>query len=174
MKQILPLFIGVVLLLNVNRLSAAENVEHGLSGEYFEIGIALDDFPKIGEDKKPILKRVDKTINVDATEDAWPGTQLTDYFFILWTGKIQTPKAGKYTFFLESDDGSRLFIDGKQLIDNGGRHHMTEKEAAIELSAGPHVIKIEYFENEVHAGCKFSWQPPDGAKEIVPAKVLSP
>ena len=143
-------------------------------GEYFDIGTELEDFPVLPADQKPVLKRVDKTINVEATEDAWPGTTLYDYFFIRWTGKVQVPKDGKYTFFLESDDGSRLFIDGKQLIQNGGRHHMIEKDGSVELSAGAHDVKIEYFENEVHAGRKFSWQPPEGAKEIVPAKVLSP
>jgi hypothetical protein len=146
----------------------------GLSAEYFLIGSPLDDFPKIPQGKKPTLKRVDATINVEASEEAWPGTSLTDYFFIRWTGKIQIPKAGKYTFFLESDDGSRLFVDGKQVIDNGGQHAMTEKDAALDLADGPHSIKIDYFENEVHAGCKFSWQAPGGTKEIVPARVLYP
>jgi hypothetical protein len=146
----------------------------GLLGEYFDIGTALDDFPKIAADKKPALKRVDQTINVEGSEDPWPGTQLLDYFYVRWTGTIRLPKDGKYNFFLESDDGSRLFIDDKQIIDNGGQHHMIEKESAVELNAGAHALKIEYFENEVHAGCKFSWQPPGGPKAIVPAAVLSP
>ena len=146
----------------------------GLTAEYFDIGSDLDDFPKIAADKKPVIKRVDKTINVDATEDAWPDTQLTDYFSIRWTGKINAPKDGKYTFFLESDDGSRLFVDGKQIIDNGGRHHMTEKDGTVELTAGKHDVKIDYFENDVHAGCKFAWQPPGEPKEIVPTKVMFP
>jgi hypothetical protein len=147
--------------------------DSGLLGEYFDIGTPLEDFPKIAADTKPTLKRVDQAINVEASEDAWPGTQLVDYFYIRWTGSIQAPRAGKYSFFLESDDGSRLFLDGKQIIDNGGRHHMIEKEAAVDLTPGAHTVKIDYFENEVHAGCKFSWQPPAGTKEIVPANVLS-
>jgi hypothetical protein len=154
--------------------AAAAEVGTGLLAEYFDIGSELEDFPKIADDKKPVIKRVDKMINVEATEDAWPDTQLTDYFAIRWTGKINAPKDGKYTFFLESDDGSRLFIDGKQVIDNGGRHHMTEKDGSVELTAGKHAVKIDYFENDVHAGCKFSWQPPGESKEIVPTKVLFP
>jgi hypothetical protein len=97
-----------------------------------------------------------------------------DYFFVRWTGNLRVPKDGKYTFFLESDDGSRLFIDGKQVIANGGRHHMTEKSGEVELTAGQHSINVEYFENEVDAGCIFSWQPPSGSKVVVPSEVLSP
>ena len=146
----------------------------GLQGEYFDIGEALDDFPTIPADKKPAVKRVDKTINFESTQEAFPGTQLVDFFYIRWTGNLRVPKDGKYTFFLESDDGSRLFIDGKQIIANGGRHHMTEKSGEAELTAGQHSVKVEYFENEVDAGCIFSWQTAAGTKEIVPSAVLSP
>ena len=145
----------------------------GLWGEYYALDDALEDFPSIAADKKPTLKRVDKNINVDSTTEAWPGTELVDHFYIRWTGKLRAPKDGNYTFFLESDDGSRLFIDGKQVVDNGGLHAMEEKSGEVELKAGEHELKVEFFENEVDAGCKFSWQPPGKEKEIVPATALS-
>ena len=153
---------------------AAAATQTGLQGEYYDIGQELDDFPTISADKKPVVKRVDKNINFESTQEAFPGTQLVDYFYVRWTGNLRVPKDGKYTFFLESDDGSRLFIDGKQVIANGGRHHMTEKSGEVELTTGQHSIKVEYFENEVDAGCIFSWQPPSGSKVIVPSEVLSP
>ncbi len=154
--------------------SAAPSTQNGLQGEYYDIGQELDDFPTISAEKKPVVKRVDKNINFESTQEAFPGTQLVDYFFVRWTGNLRVPKDGKYTFFLESDDGSRLFIDGKQVITNGGRHHMTEKFGEVELTAGQHSIKVEYFENEVDAGCIFSWQTPSGSKVVVPSEVLSP
>jgi RNase P/RNase MRP subunit p29 len=154
--------------------AATPPAQAGLQGEYFDIGETLDDFATIPADKKPVVKRVDKTINFESTQEAFPGTQLVDFFYIRWTGNLRVPKDGKYTFFLESDDGSRLFIDGKQIIANGGRHHMTEKSGDVELTAGQHSIKVEYFENEVDAGCIFSWKTAAGAKEIVPSAVLSP
>ena len=153
---------------------AAAPAQAGLQGEYFDIGETLDDFPTIPANKKPVVKRVDKTIDFPSTQEAFPGTELVDFFYIRWTGNLRVAKEGKHTFFLESDDGSRLFIDGKQIIDNSKRHHMTEKSGEVELTAGPHAIKVEYFENEVDAGCLFSWQPPAGNKEIVPSSVLSP
>ena len=154
--------------------AAAPPAQAGLLGEYFDIGETLDNFPTISADRKPVVKRVDKTINFESTQEAFPGTQLVDSFYIRWTGNLRVPKEGKYTFFLESDDGSRLFIDDNQIVANGGRHHMTEKSGEAELTAGQHTIKIEYFENDVDAGCIFSWQAPSGNKEIVPSTVLSP
>lgn len=38
----------------------------------------------------------------------------------MWTGWIQAPASGTFTFYLESDDGSRLYIDGVLRVDNGG------------------------------------------------------
>ena len=172
MKTILSSLIGVSLLVS-SQAFAAENSQPGLVGEYYALGDALEDFPSIAADKKPTLKRVDKNINVDSTTEAWPGTELVDHFYIRWTGKLRAPKDGNYTFFLESDDGSGLFIDGKQVVDNGGLHAMEEKSGEVELKAGEHELKVEFFENEVDAGCKFSWQPPGKEKEIVPATALS-
>jgi len=123
----------------------------GLWGEYYALEDALEDFPAISAGKKPTLKRVDKNINVDSTTEAWPGTELVDHFYIRWTGKLRTPKDGNYTFFLESDDGSRLFIDGKQVVDNGGLHAMEEKSGEVELKAGEHELKVEF--------SKTKWMP---------------
>ena len=152
--------------------SAAE-LKPGLQGEYFDIGSNVEDFPKL-DDKKPVIKRVDKTINFRSTGPTFPGTKLDNHFAIRWTGKIKIPKDNSYTFFLESDDGSRLIIDGKTIVDNGGLHDMQTQDANVELKAGEHDIKIDYFENENDggAGCVLSWRPRGMDKEVVPEKVL--
>ena len=116
---------------------------------------------------------MDATIDVDAGTDAWPGTQLKEHFYIRWTGKIRIPQDGKYSFFLTSDDGSRLIIDGQQVVDNGGLHAAEEKSGEVELKSGDHDLKIEFFQNEGEAVCKFAWQAPDKDKETVPASALS-
>jgi hypothetical protein len=150
-----------------------EELEPGLVAEIFDVGEAIENFPTIPADKKPAVKRVDKEVNVGSTGDAWPGTALTDHFYIRWTGVIKIPKDGKYRFFTESDDGSRLYIDGKLVVDNGGLHGMEEKESEeIELKAGNHEIRIEMFENEGDAGCKASWSGEGIEKAVIPASVL--
>lgn len=149
----------------------AAETQPGLVGRYYQMD-ALDDFPTIKASQKPVTERVDKEINFASTTEAFPGTQLVDNFYVVWNGVLRVPKDGAYTFFLESDDGSRLVIDGKQVVDNGGLHPMEEKSGAAELKAGDHEIKVEFFEGEVDAGCILSWQTGDGRKEVVPASVL--
>lgn len=172
MKSLILLSLLAFLSFTATPLSAAD--EEGLNAEYFNIGSAIEDFPALADNKKPFVQRIDKNISFDSTQEAFPGTTLIDFFYVRWTGKIKIPKDGKYSFFLESDDGSRLFIDAKPVVDNGGLHAMEEKSGDVELKAGQHDIKVEFFENEADAGCKLSWQGPDLAKQIVPARVLSP
>ena len=162
----------VALLLAGPPVFATDDLEPGLLGEYFDIGSSLEDFPTIPADKKPAVNRVDKTINFESTQEGFHGTSLVDFFYIRWTGKIRVPKDGNYAFTLESDDGSRLFIDGKQIIDHNGLHAMEEKSGEAELKAGDHTLKVEFFENDVDAGCILKWQPPGASKEVVPATAL--
>ena len=151
---------------------AAERLEPGLLGEYFQMEPGLEDFPTIAPSREPSLRRTDKDINFESTTEAFPGTKLVDNFYVRWTGVLKAPKDGSYKFYLNSDDGSRMFVDGKQVVDNGGTHAMTEVSGVAELKAGEHDIKVEFFEAEVDAGCILSWEAPGGAKEVVPAAVL--
>ena len=173
MKKIQFLLIGLSLVV-FGRVARAADLAPGLLGEYFAMDSAVEDFPKIPADKKPTLKRVDKTIEFRSTGPTFPGTKLDNHFAIRWTGTIKIPRDGQYTFFLESDDGSRLLIDGKTVVDNGGLHDMQEQSESVELKAGEHEIRIDYFENENDggAGCVLCWKGKDLAREVVPASAL--
>jgi alpha-L-rhamnosidase len=59
---------------------------------------------------------------------------------------IQIDKGGKYTFYLTSNDGSNLYVDGKLLIDNDSEHGAKEMSNSIQLSKGKHEIRVEYFQ----------------------------
>ncbi|MEZ6137180.1 MAG: PA14 domain-containing protein [Pirellulaceae bacterium] len=59
---------------------------------------------------------------------------------------IVLPKNANYKFHLGSDDGSRLFVDGEQLIDNDGVHPMSFKTETKQLPAGRTRFAAEYFE----------------------------
>ena len=174
MKKILTLACALTLWTLNHPLAAAE-AEPGLIGEYFDFGSeAVETFPTISAEKKPTIKRVDKNLNFRSTTMTFPGTKLQSHFAIRWTGKIKIPKDGKYTFYLESDDGSRLLIDSKQVVDNGGLHEMQMESGSVELKSGDHEIKVDYYENENDggAGCVLSWKAEGLAKEVVPEKAL--
>lgn len=147
-------------------------LQPGLLGRYYQMPGSLEDFPKVSAGQKPVLERTDQQINFASTLEAFPGTKLRDNFYVDWTGVIRIPKDGEYTFFLESDDGSRLFIDGKQIVDHSGTHDMTEMSGRVTLKAGDHDLKVEFFDAEEDAGCILSWEAPGKTKEVVPASAL--
>jgi hypothetical protein len=144
----------------------------GIVAEYFALSGGPNTFPNIPATLKPTLVRVEKNVDYgDVTGDFY-GTRLTDNFYARWTGVLRVEKAGKTTFWTESDDGSRLLLDGKVVVDNGGVHPMTEKSGAVELTAGDHDVKIEFYQGGGEAGCKVSWQPPGGGRQAIPAKAF--
>ena len=117
-------------------------LQPGLVGKYYQMAGTLDDFPRIPTDRKPDVERVDKQINFASTLEAFPGTKLVDNFYVNWTGVVHIAKDGLYTFFLESDDGSRMSIDGKPVVDNAGLHEMSESSGRAERKRSSHVIRL--------------------------------
>ena len=79
----------------------------------------------------------------------------------VFEGALIVPKAGRYTFFLDSDDGSRLLVNGKELIKHDGIHGQgAEQSKAVQLEAGRVPIRLEYFQNNFGIGLAVSWQAP--------------
>ncbi len=70
----------------------------------------------------------------------------SENFGMVWEGRITAPKSGSFNFRLASDDGSRLIVGGKTIIDMPSIQSMTGKEGSINLAQGEHPIRIEYFE----------------------------
>jgi PA14 domain-containing protein len=170
---ILVLMVGAAAVSATSQETAPEELKPGLLAEFFNIGKKMEEFPVIPGERKPDLRRIDRKINFENTTDTFPGTEMSDHFYVRWTGKVRIPRDGKYTFFTESDDGSRLWIDGKVLVDNGGLHAMEEKSGDLELKAGDHDLKLELFENDGEVGCKLSWESPNMAKEILTDAALN-
>jgi hypothetical protein len=146
-------------------------VAPGLIAEYYNIGEELGDFPSL-EDRKPAKVRIDPQVNFESTEEEFAGTGLSETFYARWTGLLRVPADGLFTFYTESDDGSRLYINNALVVDNGGLHGMEERSGVAQLRAGDHEIKIDFFENGGGAGCKASWEGPGTAKQIIPAGAL--
>jgi outer membrane protein OmpA-like peptidoglycan-associated protein len=79
--------------------------------------------------------------------DGFPGiTDRFAWFGILYTGRFYAEIPGDYRWELRSDDGSRLWIDGKQAIDFDGVHGFSSKNAVVPLTAGPHDLRLWYFQ----------------------------
>ena len=102
-----------------------------------------------------------------------PQRKETDRFALRFTGFIQIRRGGKYKFFTNSDDGSRLYIDGKLVVNNDGLHGMVERSGTVQLSPGPHEIIVTYFDNGGGDGLQVSWSGPGVRnKQRIPAQRL--
>ena len=145
----------------------------GLIGEYFKLREGLGSTPAIPETEKPWLVRVDAQVNFPNTGKGFYGVKLQDDFIARWRGKITAPEDGNYIFYLGSDDGSSLKINGKEIINFWGAHSYKEHKARIKLSAGQHDIELTYLELRGQQGCVLSWTPPSGNRPVIPASQFS-
>ncbi len=76
-------------------------------------------------------------------------------------GTLFVSETGSYELHLVSDDGSRLLIDGEEVILNDGQHGMIRESATIDLAAGVHRLEIHMFEGYGGAGLQLLWTHPD-------------
>lgn len=97
-----------------------------------------------------------------------------NYFGVVFTGNMQISQGGEYTFYLISDDGSRLFINGELIIDNDGLHGMEEIAGEIYLEEGNHQLKIEYFEAGGGNAIRFLMEGPGMERQEIPSMMLIP
>jgi len=101
-----------------------------------------------------------------------PQRKEADQFALRFTGTLQIPKSGKYQFYCASDDGSRLYIDGKMVVNNDGLHGMVERAGSVDLSAGSHSLLVTYFDNGGGDGLRVAWSGPGIQKQLIPADRL--
>ena len=101
--------------------------------------------------------------------DIGPRTRNEAFGFV-YNGTLIVPETGKYTFFLDSDDGSRLSVAGKTAITYDGIHGMgTVQKASVELPAGRLPIKLEYFQNIYGYGLYVAWSGPGFERRLLSA-----
>ncbi len=91
---------------------------------------------------------------------------------IIFEGLIKVPATGVYRFYAESDDGSRLYIDNRLVVDNDLLHGMTEASGVVALGAGYHPMRVTYFQKSGGDGLKVSWMRNGNPKSEIPAGVL--
>lgn len=138
----------------------------GLRGEYFTYDRWNDFKAKLGE-------RVDPQVAFDwGAGSAWPAGPA-DWYSIRWTGFVSVPVAGDWTFYVNSNDGARLWIDGA-LVQNYWLDRSAETANTLTLSAGQHSVRLEYYEGYSSARCTMSWSGPGTPKQAIPVGAFSP
>lgn len=135
----------------------------GLIGEYFS-NVHLSGTP---------LVRMDRNIDFNWRSGSPDASIPKDYFSVRWSGKIKPLYSEKYTISTLSDDGIRVWVDGKLLINSWINQSWDERKGSIYLTSGRlYDIKVEYYESTGDSMARLMWQSPSQAKETVPSGAL--
>lgn len=132
----------------------------GLMGEYF----ANTNF-----EGKPALTRQDSNVDFDWKRDSPAPGIPRDNFSVRWSGELIPPADKDYAFTVRGDDGYRLKIDGKTVIEDWTDHAYSGKSCKIALKAGkPVKIVLEYYEHSLESAVSLLWvpDPVDAIREI--------
>lgn len=99
-----------------------------------------------GDGRNPNQIRVVKSIAYKKTSGKFSGLGVSDNFAIRWEGFLVISLPGVYTFYLKSDDGSKLYIDKRKVVDNDGLHGVKTKSGRVKLTSGQHYFFATMFE----------------------------
>ena len=150
---------------------------HGLIGQLYVPNYPLYQMPNF-EKLTPIYTFATAKIDVSPREftTGFPTPKkqkIVENFAILFKAKLALHTPGVYTFELYSDDGSKLFIDGKLVVDNDGIHDPRNRRFSIKLAAGFHPIEIHYFQGpRYQIALQWYYTPPDRPRQIVPPEAI--
>lgn len=98
--------------------------------------------------------------------------QRDENFALRFTGYINIQNAGVYTFYTNSDDGSKLYLDGSLIVDNDGTHSAQDRSGTIALTTGKHLIVVTYFEKTGLQSLNVSFAGPGIIKKQIPVNLL--
>ena len=140
----------------------------GLRGDYFD-GVELE----AGDSGVLELSRLDATIDFDWGYGRPHSTGDDDWFSVRWTGQVMPLFSETYTFSTLTDDGVRLWVDGKMLIDRWEDQESTTYSGTIDLIAyRKYDLRLEYYDATEQAVARLSWSSRSQRLEIVPSACL--
>lgn len=103
------------------------------------------------------FQRQDAAVNFDWGTGG-PGTGVgADNFSVRWEGDWNFTSAGTYRFTTTSDDGSRVYVDGNLVVNHWSDHGATALSGDVQLTAGTHRVKVEYYEATGGASAHVTW-----------------
>lgn len=147
----------------------AKKMDVSMEGKIYFLPEDADDLPDFSKLKSQGSIYTD-CWNVPARDftSGFPGvTNRFEWFALDYQGTIYVPKAGEYGFHLSSDDGSRLYLDDKLVVDNGGVHSMADSTGSATLTQGDHKFRLTYFQGPATAlGLVLMVTPPGGTETL--------
>ncbi len=138
----------------------------GLRGDYFD---------KSHPNAHIIFSRIDPLVDFNWGNNS-PLPQLNaEKFSVRWTGYVQPMSSETYTFYTYTDEGVRLWVNGRKIIDNWKKHTATENHGSIALVKGvKYDIKMEYYDKKGAAVARLLWSSASTPKAVIPQSQLYP
>lgn len=145
--------------------------EPGVTLRVFDTQVPLSKLCTLKPGQTPNHDKLMPTVDWSTTGD-FGG--FADNFSAVVSGYLVIPDDGSYTFRLTSDDGSRLTIADRTVVDHDGLHGAEPKDGSVQLTAGSHPFRIDYFERGGDQRLTLAWKPPSaGDFSVVPTEALS-
>jgi hypothetical protein len=120
----------------------------GLRGDIYLLPAGTDALPRFTH-RQPVGTLYTTNLNIPPRDfrEGFPGiTDRVEWFAIDYTGRFWIEHPGRYRFALYSDDGSKLYLDRRLILDNDGVHLPSGCSATVELTSGIHTIRVSYFQ----------------------------
>lgn len=128
----------------------ATQKKNGLNAEYFD-NLNLSGNPK--------YKQVDEEINFDWGDSSPDNDIGKDKYSVRWTGYLKAPISGDVVLNIVIDDGTRVWFDDKQILEDWSRHSTRKKSVVVKMEEGKlYKIKMEYFEDGGGATAILGWK----------------
>lgn len=143
----------------------------GLTADFWgDITNGVRNFPDT-----PTTTRIDPTIDFLWTNLQPDPSINPTYFMVRWHGQVQPLYSDTYTFSTTSDDGSRLWVDGKLIVDQWRNQAATTVSGTIALQAGQkYDIVMEYFQGTSASAARLLWNSDHQSPEVIPMTQLYP
>jgi hypothetical protein len=147
------------------------SARQGLFAEFFRTSGECGGMPDFAH----LMPSADSTVPfVDFPEHSWPDGSPApgDWFACRLTGFIRIPAQGLYTFFVTSDDGAELVVDGTTAVSDAVPHAPRTASASVPLSAGWHALELRHYEDWGGEALRLEWSGPGISRQTVPSQSL--
>jgi predicted phosphodiesterase len=143
---------------------AVSSAKPGLAYSYYEgEWKMIPDYSSMKALKTGAAK--DANLNgIETREEGWG---------LSFTGYIEIQKDGLYTFYTNSDDGSKLYINDKLVVNNDGSHATIDKQGGAFLKKGKHKFRLDYFEDHGGQSLYVAYEMDGIEKQVIPSNLYS-
>ena len=127
-----------------------------INWEYYDLSFnpnTVDDIPHTNPDATGTIGWMNVSPATDGQND-W------DWYGLRFTCDLDVPENGTYTFYTTSDDGTKLYVNGIEVVDNDGDHGSQQRSGSISLLRGSNAVEVEFYQDGGDQDLWVHWQGP--------------